>query len=165
MLNNSALAAFSAVEGAVVFDGQNPASSLSSPVPAGLRAGPGGVAIGRFGWTDANGTVRNTRLNAGDALGFIIPDIPINSDWRNVFFDEVTRTFRIREGLPVTMLRTGKVWAKFVNGAQVLQPVYANILDGSAISGYSLAGELTRWSVSTPTDAQALAIITTWRLP
>lgn len=163
MHGNSALAPLQGVEGAFFWGMYfNPACSLVSPVPAGLRAGPGGVGIGRFGWADANGTVRNARLSATDMLGLVIPDVPVNSDWRNVFFDIVTCTWRIREGLPVTLLRNGQVWVKFVGGAQLSQPVYANLIDGRAISGYSVAGELTPWSVGSTVSAESMAIITTW---
>jgi hypothetical protein len=162
MYGNSALAASPAVEGAFVFGYDNPAATLVSPVPAGLRAGSGGVAIGRFGWYDVNGVVRNERLAATDVLGLVVADVPLNSDWRNVFFDDTTCTYRIREGLPVTMAGTGKLWARFRDGAQPGLQVYADVLDGRAIAGYSLGAEPTPWSVATFAEAKGVAIITPW---
>jgi hypothetical protein len=143
-------------------DYYNPACSMVSPVAAGIRAGAGGAGIGRFGWVDANGIVLNTRTNDSDMLGIVLPDIPLNSDWRNVFYDDVSCSWRIREGLPVTVLSVGKIGLRFRYGAQPSAPVYASLLDGRAISGYSADSELTPWLVATPAAADAIATITTW---
>lgn len=140
-------------------------STQVSPVMGGLRAGPGGVGIGLFAWCDALGVVRNARLNPEDSIGVVLLDVPLGVDSRFVFFDAVTNTFRIREGLPVVLLVSGLARVTFKNGGQAFAPVYANVLDGSAIAGYSPLAELTPWSVATLPDAQGLATITTWRLP
>lgn len=157
-----ALTASPAVEGAFAFGEYNVASSVVSGPAASLRAGPGGTAFGRFGWCDSLGVVRNVRLAASDVLGFIIPQWGPQVDWRLVFFDDTTQTWRVREGMPLTMLATGNVWAKFLGGAYPGNRVYANLLDGAVISGYSDAGELTPWSVAMPVVPGGLGVISTW---
>jgi hypothetical protein len=91
----------------------------------------------------------------------VLPQFGPGVDWRQVFYDDVTLTFRIRYGLGLTMLARGNVWVRFPTGAVPGQQVYANPLDGTAISGYSVAGELTPWSVVTPAGPGDLAIIST----
>jgi hypothetical protein len=95
----------------------------------------------------------------------VLPELGPGVDWRRVFFDDLSKTWRIREGMNISLLAAGTVWARFKYGARPGQPVYANLLDGSLISGYSDAGELTRWVVSSAAGAGGLAIITTWSKP
>lgn len=162
MYANSALTASPAVEGAVVLGAYNIMATVSSGRPGGLVGGVNGTALGRFGWADVGGMVYNRRTSAQDVLGFTLPQFGPYVDWRRVFFDDASQTYRVRQGLPVTMISRGNVWARFPSGAYAGQPVFANILDGSAISGYSPEGELTPWSVLTDCPPGQLAIITTW---
>lgn len=157
----SALAAQPAVEGAFVFGEYNVAATVCGGPAGSPRAGEHGVAVGRFAWMDAAGITLNVRGSAQDLRGIALPQVGPGVDWRVMFYDDVTNTFRIRQGLPLSLLSKGNVWVRFPGGAVVGSPVYANVLDGSAISGYSVAGELTPWSVITPASPGQLAIIST----
>lgn len=161
----SALAASPAVEGAFYFGAYNVASTVVGGRAGSFVAGAGGVGVGRFAWGRADGRVFNARNSPEDLLGLVVPRIGPGVDWRVVYYDDATRTWRIREGLVLSMLASGNVWVRFPLGAIPGQPVYANVLDGSALSGYSDDGELTPWSVISPAAAGGLAIITTWSRP
>lgn len=158
----SALAASPAVEGAVVCGTYNIMRTVAGGPPGSPRAGVGGAAIGRFGWMSTEGSVRSERTSPFDTQGLVLPfEIPF-ADWRAVYFDTVSNTWRIREGLALSMLLQGNVWVRFPYGAYVGQRVYANVLDGAPISGDTPDGELTPWSVVTNARAGELAIISTW---
>lgn len=159
MCNLNALPAYSAAEGVLVLGPNIITVSSVAPPSQGLTAGPNGTAVGRFGWYGDDGIVRNLRQNASDRRGVVVLDVPPTSDWRRIFFDEVTNTWRIREGLPLTLLQLGIVGVKFPLSAVQSEPVYANVLDGSAISGYSADGELTPWAVINSTGLNGTAYI------
>ncbi len=73
----------------------------------------------------------------------------------------VTQQF-LRPGLAATLCVRGDFWAQFAGGAIKGQPVYADLLDGAAVSGYAAGAELTPWSIVTSCDPGGLAIISTW---
>lgn len=162
MYATSALTASPAVEGAIVLGAYNIMATVTNGRPGGLVGGLNGTALGRFGWADANGVVLNQRTSPQDVLGFTLLQTGPQVDWRRVFYDDASQTWRVRRGLPVTMISRGNVWARFPNGAYAGQPVFANVLDGSALSGYSPDGELTPWSVLTDCPPGHIAVITTW---
>lgn len=162
MQGASALTECPSVEGALVSNGRRCYSPHPSVVAGAgqLVAAPGGCAVGRFGWADTNGKVSNARTAPTQRLGIVIP--PTDLTFQSVFWDEVTKTLRRREGLTVTMFARADVLVRFAGGAWPGSRVYANLMDGSAIAGYSPDGELTPWSVITPCPPGALAIISTW---
>lgn len=159
----SALAAHTAVEGAFVLGAFNHFATVVGGPQASPRAGEHGVAIGRFAWMGVDGLTLNMRSSDADLQGVVITVANPGVDWRWVFYDDATRTYRIRQGLPCPMLSRGNVWVRFQYGARPGEQVYANILDGSAISGYSAGGELTPWVVVTHAAAGGLSIISTQR--
>ena len=138
----------------------NRASSVIAGGEVGLRAGVGGVAIGRFGWAEPDGLVLNSRSSAQGLIGMVAIQY---ADWLRVFWDEATSTWRIREGFPVTMLRAAPgVWTQFPSGAPYNQPVYTDPLDGVPVAGYALGLENTGWRVGQPHGPSGLSLITTW---
>lgn len=151
-----------AVEGAFVSCEYNVAPTLVCGPPGTPRAGEHGAAIGRFAWVRPDGIALNSRTSPDDCLGLVLPEVGPGVDWRRVFYDETSRTWRIREGLNFSMLARGTVWARFKFGAYVGQQVYANVLDGSLLSGYADGYEATPWSIGSPAGAGGLAIISTW---
>lgn len=157
-----ALTAHNAVEGAFIFGGCNIAATVSAGPQGSPRAGENGVAVGRFAWVDVAGVARNFRNAASDIIGLVLPQLGPGVDWRRVFFDETTQTWRIRQGLNLTLLASGNMRAHFKYGAYIAQPVYANVLDGSLISGYSEGAELTRWKVTAACQPESVATISTW---
>lgn len=161
MYGPSALAAYPAVEGAFVLGAYNDFATVNGGPAASPRAGAHGVGIGRFAWMGVDGVVLNARSSSQDLQGIVIAPMSPQVDWRWVFYDDVSQTFRIREGLPCPLLAAGNMWVRFPNGARYGESVYANVLDGTPISGYSADGELTPWSVSRPCAANELAIIST----
>lgn len=138
----------------------NRASSVISGSELGLRAGAGGAAIGYFGWADPDGNVLNARRSAEDVLGLVVFQ---GGDWRRVFWDEATETWRIREGMNMTMISAAPgIWVRFPNGAQWNQRVYTNPLDGIPVAGYADDLEVTPWVVGIAEGAGGLSLITTW---
>ena len=156
---------------------------------ASVLAGPGapvsnvpGTIQGRFGWFNgATGQVNNTRLDATDALGVVIPYRSLNVvnggvvggprglagpqaslTWE--FWDPaVTPTggLRVRPGLVVTLHARGNFWLRFAAGALYGNSVYASLVDGSAVSGAAANCELTPWHVCSTTPPGGLAIVST----
>lgn len=157
-----ALAASPAVEGAVIWSPYNVVKTVAGGPPGSPRAGAGGAAVARFGWMSQAGIVLNARNAVSDTQGLVLPFTIPFADWRAVYFDEVSCTWRIREGLNLSMLSQGTVWARFPFGAYAGQRVYANTLDGAPQAGDTLGGELTPWSAMSDAGAGELAIISTW---
>lgn len=145
----------------------NPVPSVLAG-PGGLRAPPGGTIQGRFGWASADdGLVRNTRLAASDQIGIVKPyrsasgaDV-VGANWSWQFFDPLVCAFRVRQGLNVNLLAAGPFWLRFAGGAYAGEPVYASLVDGSAVSGSAAGCELTPWVVSSNGDPGNLAIVST----
>jgi hypothetical protein len=135
-------------------------SSVVSGSELGLRAGPGGVAIGRFGWAEPDGTVLNQRVSDQGVQGLVVIQV---GDWRRVFWDDTTHTWRIREGLNLTMLSGAPgMWLSIPNGAQWNQRVYTNPLDGIPVAGYAVNLEPSNWVVGKPCGPRGLSLVTTW---
>lgn len=141
----------------------------SAPALGPAYAAPaGGTIQGRFGWgSPASGTVANTRTSASDQLGVVLPlraqsgamVIGWGSTWQ--FYDPAVRALRIRQGLGVTLMSRGDFWMQFDGGAYAGEPVWASLVDGSAISSQTDNAELTPWVVTTNANPGMLAIIST----
>lgn len=143
------------------FASDNPRTSLLAGPLQWRASDPDGLAVARFGWASkATGRAANIRTDATDLLGFVLPII---ATWQRVRVD--LGRFYIRPGLEVTLCSRGDFYARFPDGAQRGQPVYASTLDGSPISGYAADAELTQWSVVTSCGPGQLAIISTWSNP
>lgn len=162
--------AVSAVEGALFFTPSqyqaNPARYPFTTFPAGeggLVAATGGAAIGRFGWVNGR-QVANIRLSDTDPLGVVIlPFVsPYINTWQRNYWDEVSQTYRIRQGTEVQLLTRGAVWVRFAGGAWPGQKVYASIVDGQAYSGYADDAQLTSWTVVEQAAPGGLALISTF---
>lgn len=160
----SAPAALLAAGGAFAFGVYSVSATVNAGPAGSLRAGQSGVSIGRFGWADQSGAVRNQRSSPNDLIGLVLPQIGPGVDWRRVFYDEETQTYKIREGMNMAMLASGIYQVQFPDGAVPGQAVYANPLDGTAFSGYSPDGELAPWSVVTAARPGEIAIISTRRI-
>lgn len=135
----------------------------SAPAGAGqFVAAPGGLIQGRFGWGDpSTGFVTNTPV-AGASLGVVVPIMGWRATWGRVFFDPTVCAVRIRQGLPVTIMTNGPFWLRFAAGAVAGQRVYADNVDGHAISGNTGSGITpTQWAVSTGCGPGGLAIVST----
>jgi hypothetical protein len=140
------------------FAGPNPRTTTLAGAGALRAADPDGIAVGRFGWADkATGRAANERTNPEQLLGFVLPTI---GGWQKVYVG-LGRVY-VRPGLEITMCSRGDFFARFAGGALAGQPVYASILDGSAICGQAPNAELTPWSVVTNCGPGELAIISTW---
>jgi len=142
-----------------VFASNNPRIPLCAGAGA-LVCATGDLAVSRFGWADlAAGTVANTRTNAAQRLGWVFPQV---GTWQRIYFDKVAKAWKLRAGLPVTVFVQGDFWVRFPGGAVVGNPVYALSVDGTPVSGYTAAGELTPWTVVAGCAPGELAIISTW---
>ena len=134
---------------------------------AGSYTAPeGGTIMGRFGWADpATGLVNNTRTSPADQIGIVLPyrdrsgASVVGVGWTWSFFDPVANAYRVREGLSVTLMSRGNFWLRFAGGAYYGQPVYASLVDGSAISGDTGGAELTPWIVCSNANPGCLAIV------
>lgn len=142
----------------------------SAPAGAGAYVAPaGGTIQGRFGWGNVPaGTVNNTRLDASDQLGVVLPirvqsgAMVIGWGWTWEFYDPTVKAFRIRQGIVVTLMAEGNFWVRFAGGAYTGEPVYASLVDGSAISGQTDNAELTPWTVCSNAGPGQLAMISTY---
>jgi len=164
MLGPNALGVLPRAEG-VVLSGvyYNRASSLIAGGEASLIAGAGGVSIGRFGWADAGGSVLNARSSSSDRIGLVLNQ---GGDWRRVFWDETTRTWKIREGMNLTLM-TGAMGAyvRLDGGGDYNAQIYADPVDGRVVAAYADGLEPTRWRLVRPRGPNGLSLITTWNNP
>lgn len=141
------------------------ASSTVPAAEAGLRAGDGGVSIGRAGFANVEGVVLNERTSEADTLGIVVYQ---GGDWRRVYWDSVTLSWKIRKGLNLTMLSASPgVWVFLEGGAVGAwgQRVHASPIDGRLYAGYADGLEPTRWAVGKPIGVGGLSLITTWNTP
>lgn len=151
--------------GSVPIEGRyyNRAVSLVPGSELGLRAGAGGAAIGRFGWADPNGVVSNARSSDQDQIGLIVN---MCADWRGVYWDEPTGTWRIREGFNLTMIVGAPGFPTVLpNGGDWGQRIYADPIDGTPYAGFVAGLESTRWSVGSRQQIGGLFLLTTWNTP
>lgn len=126
----------------------------------GTVAGPGGASIGRFGWVGADGRVFNARQSAADVLGVVAVQY---GDWRRIFYDEPSNTWKIREGVNLTLIAGALgMWVRFPAGAVWNARVYANPVDGTPFSGQTPGYEVTPWAVGRSFGPGGLSLITTW---
>jgi hypothetical protein len=166
------------------------AQNLEPRAPfASVTAGPGsprsnspGTIQGRFGWLNsASGLVNNTRIDATDQIGVVIPFRSLNganggvvggprglagpqASWTWEFFDPTIAPcggLRVRPGLVVTLHARGNFWLRFAGGALYGNPVYASLVDGSAVSGSAANTELTPWLVTSQSPPGELAVVST----
>lgn len=164
MYGNSALGVYPRAEG-VPISGVHfaRASSLLAGGEASIRSGAGGVSIGRFAWAGAGGVALNSRVSADQVCGIVVID---SGDWRRVFWDAITYTWKIREGLPVTLLSGAQgVWARLYGGGSWAERIYADPVDGKPVAGYADGLEATQWSVGLPVGPGGLSLLTTWNTP
>lgn len=136
------------------------ATTLVGPA-ATLVAGVGGAGIARFGWADADGRVTNARALPTDLLGLVVAQ---SGDWRRIYWDNATRSWRIRQGMNLTMLTAAPgVWVRFPGGVGAPNVrVYTSPLDGIPVAGDTGGLEVTPWVVARPIGPGGLSLITTW---
>ncbi len=128
------------------------------PKVAGYVAAPGDLIMGQFGWADATDqTIANTRTAPSQTCGYIVPQ---RGNWNLCY--RSNGLWYLRSGFPATLQVVGTVMVRFAGGAIPGNPVYASLIDGSAISGYSANAELTRWFVITNAAPGQMATISTW---
>ncbi len=185
--NGALLGSYGAYEGA--FASAPLAYNLETRAPfRSTTAGPGaarsnvpGTIQGRFGWLNSeSGLVNNTRIAADDALGVVIPLRSLNganggvvggprglagpqASWTWEFIDASVSppVRRVRPGLVVTLHARGNFWLRFPGGAIYGNPVYASLIDGSAVSGAAADAELTPWLICSTAPPGCLAIVST----
>lgn len=136
------------------------ASTVVPPVAGGFAAGVGGAGIARFGWSGADGRVTNARASEHEVQGLVVWQ---PGDWRRIYWDDATQSWRIREGMNLTLLAAAPgVWVYFPNGASINARVYTSPLDGIPVAGYAEGLEITPWVVARPIGPGGLSFITTW---
>jgi len=141
-----------------------------------------GTVQSRFGWLNSStNQVNNTRVDASDALGVVVPlrsmrgvnagviggalglaGTAAASTWQ--FYDPTVTPaggLRIRPGLPVTLMSSGNFYLAFAGGAIVGSVVYASLADGHAISGPADNAEATPWLVVSEARPGCLAMVST----
>jgi len=137
------------------------ATTLVAGPEGSLVAGVGGAGIARFGWADTDGRVTNARASATDLLGLVVYQ---GGDWRRIYWDDATRSWRIRQGMNMTMLTAAPgVWVRFPGGGgRPNLRVYTSPLDGVPVAGDTGGLEVTPWVVARPIGPGGLSLITTW---
>lgn len=151
-----------------------PFASALSGVGA-WRAGPGGLLQGRFGWGNPDtGYVLNAPTSPADTRGLVVPLQSINyanggvvggpvrlggpgAAWTWQTFDRRFKAWRMRQGVVATLAVSGNFWLRFAGGANYGDPVYASLVDGSAISGAVDGAVKTPWKVVGKANAGGLA--------
>lgn len=150
------------------------ASALGS-----MRAAPGGLLQGRFGFADpASGLVYNSGLglDSGAPFGVVIPLQSTNNanggviggparfggpsarqTWQT--YDRAAKAWRMRAGIVVTLMPEGAFFLKFAGGANYGDTVYASLTDGSAISGAASVAVATAFKVCQPAGPGCLAVV------
>jgi hypothetical protein len=150
------------------------ASALAGPLA--LRAGPGGLLQGRFGFADpATGLV----INSGTGnmpFGVVVPLQSTNNAngaviggparfggpqarWTWQTYDRAAKAWRMREGIVATLIPTGAFFLKFAGGANYGDTVYASLTDGSAISGAASGAVATAFKVCQPGAPGCLSVV------
>ncbi len=142
-----------------------------------LRAGPGGVLQGRFGFADpTTGLVLNVAPVGPYVFGVVIPLQSTNnangaviggparfggpfarSPWQT--YDRAARAWRMREGVVATLMPQGNFYLKFAGGANYGDTVYASLTDGSAISGAASGAVATAFRVVQPVGPGCLTVV------
>lgn len=142
-----------------------------------LRAGAGGLLQGRFGFADpATGLVFNAPAGLDYVFGVVIPLQSTNNanggviggparfggpqarrSWQT--YDRVSRAWRMREGIVVTLMDQGNFFLKFPGGANYGDTVYASLTDGSAISGATSGAIQTAFKVVQPGAPNCLVAV------
>lgn len=162
---------------------RNPYASMVASAAGQMTAGVDGVILGRFGWVDPDtGQVSNVYGGAGQQLGFVMPRW---GTWAALYCQD--GTWVLREGLMVTLASRGDFWARFPGGCFAGQAVFANLLDGTAVTGvlgpewsadsetvtadaiyYTADGggfQLTQWTAVDFVAPNELGRITSWQPP
>jgi hypothetical protein len=125
---------------------------------AGVQPGQSGIAAGRFGWANpASGVVLNSRTTAQDQIGIVIPR---RANWESCYLNAGSRW--LRKGYQMTLISAGAFWLRFPGGAFRGDPVYADLVDGHAVSGIVSGAELTKFFVTCGCNPGALAQVSTW---
>lgn len=125
---------------------------------AGAMAGQTGVAAGRFGWANpATGIVLNARTTAQDQLGVVIPR---SVNWEAAYWAKGSRW--LRKGYQLTVISRGAFWLRFAGGAFRGDQVFANQVDGTAVSGDTGGLEATKFYVTHGCQPMGLAQVSTW---
>jgi len=142
------------------FASSNPRSTVLAG-PEGIKAGVGGVTVGRFAWVDANGLATNA--GSGKPTGFVHRE---QQALITVWLAEETMV--VPAGLPVTLHNLGDFFVKTLTAATVDQKVFASNTDGTiktGAAGATIAGYTeTNWYVASAGDANALIKITSTAL-
>lgn len=151
------------------------ASALSGT--GGLRAAPGGLLQGRFGFADpTTGLVTNAPVGASYTFGVVIPLDSVNGanggvvggparfggrqaqfTWQT--YDREARAWRLRAGLVATLMPRGNFYLRFPGGANYGESVYASLVDGSAVSGDPTNAVLSAFKVCQPGGPGCLVIV------
>ena len=142
-----------------------------------LRAAPGGVLQGRFGFASVStGLVWNFQQDPSDVVGVVIPLNSVNganggvvggpaslggrqAQWTWQVWDKAARAWRLREGLVCTVAMRGNFYLRFPGGADYGNTVYASLIDGTAISGPSDGAVQTPWIVCGDCGPGSLAVV------
>ena len=135
----------------------NPYPSIPAQAGAWVAA-VGGIPLGRFAWADpATGLVVNPRLSPSQHQGIVIPVAPF---WTRSFWQG--GVLYGRQGLPLTLFARGSFWLRFAGGAWAGNPVYASLVDGTAISGQAANSESTPFVVASNCLPGQLAQVSSW---
>lgn len=129
-----------------------------SPQYAGFVCGFADSILAQFVWCDAYyGTVGNTRSAPWQFIAYLIPERGMRqSTYRS------NGRWWLRSGCAAAVQTAGNIRMRFAGGAQAKSPVYASLVDGSALSGYAANAEQTQWTVVTNCMPGGQAIISTW---
>jgi hypothetical protein len=140
-------------------------------------AASGGLLQGRFGFGDPlTGLVTNMPTGPNYVCAVVVPLESTNgangaviggparfggpqARWTWQTFDPIAKSWRMREGIVVTLMDQGNFWLRFPGGANYGDTVYASLTDGSAQSGAVSGAIATVFKVCGNASAGRLAIV------
>lgn len=98
--------------------------------PGQFSAPASGLIVGRFAWVNTDTGDVSQSYKVGYQLGFL------HRENNAIIVDFLSpATFKVLQGLPITLFSQGEFWAKFAAGAQPGQKVWADPDSGEAIAG------------------------------
>lgn len=133
------------------FASRNPYASLIG----NLTAGPGGLAMGRFGWASPDTGEVSNLFTPGRTLGIVVPRFGL---WSVVYCQ--SGTWFLRAGKPVTLAASGDFFLRFPGGAYLGNSVYADPVTGIAYAADGGGFVLTKWRVVTNAAPGGLGRVT-----
>lgn len=124
-------------------------------------AGPHGVAVGAFCWVDPDSGQANNSLSEASLFGFVLPIQNQYNLWERAFIRNgfPFQQMIVRPGVGCAVASSGAFRAKFSEGGNVGDRVFADVNTGLPYSTASDDRIPTRWTLTQGGAAGALLLM------